>query len=290
MAISVALPHGARRPALPPTVWRKTVEACLAVVFALVILGPMVGLALWSVALRWYWPSPLPQEIGLDYWLQALGLQTSLAIGAVSIGQALKNSLLVATVVLVLAMAISVPAGYALARYQFRLRFVVLLLFLLPQAFPQQPVFVNLLLLFNRMGLTGTVPGVIMTHLVISLVFAVWISTAAFKAIPPELEEAARSVGASALRTFFHVTLPLAAPGLAASAIFVFLTSLDEFTGTFFIGLPFVTTLPMLLYSASGYNLQFASVIAIVLLIPSILFMVIIERFLRAEHIGSIGV
>lgn len=290
MAIDAALPRTARRPALPPTVLRKTVEACLGVIFALVILGPMVGLALWSVALRWYWPSPLPQEVGLDYWLQALGLQTSLAIGAVSIGQALKNSLLIATVVLALAMAISVPAGYALARYQFRLRYAVLLLFLLPQAFPQQPVFVNLLLLFNRMGLTGTVPGVIMTHLVISLVFAVWISSAAFKAIPPELEEAARSVGASPLRTFFQVTLPLAAPGLAASAIFVFLTSLDEFTGTFFIGLPFVTTLPMLLYSASGYNLQFASVIAIVLLIPSILFMVIIERFLRAEHIGGIGV
>ena len=84
--------------------------------------------------------------------------------------------------------------------------------------------------------------------------------------------------------------MPLAAPGLLASAVFVFLTSLDEFTGTFFIGLPFISTLPMLLYSSSGYNLQFASVIAIVLLIPSILFMVIIERFLKAEYIGGVGI
>ena len=82
----------------------------------------------------------------------------------------------------------------------------------------------------------------------------------------------------------------MAAPGLLASAVFVFLTSLDEFTGTFFIGLPFISTLPMLLYSSSGYNLQFASVIAIVLLIPSILFMIIIERFLKGEHFGGIGV
>lgn len=129
-----------------------------------------------------------------------------------------------------------------------------------------------------------------MVHLMVCLVFAVWISTAAFKAVPPELEEAARSVGASGLRTFFRITLPLAMPGLLASSVFVFLTSLDEFTGTFFIGLPFVSTLPMLLYSSSGFNLQFASVIAIVLLIPSILFMVIIERFLKAEYIGGIGV
>jgi ABC-type spermidine/putrescine transport system permease subunit II len=86
-----------------------------------------------------------------------------------------------------------------------------------------------------------------------------------------------------------QITLPLAAPGLLASAVFVFLTSLDEFTGTFFIGLPFISTLPMLLYASSGSNLQFASVIAIVLLIPSILFMIIIERFLRGEHIAGVG-
>jgi len=103
------------------------------------------------------------------------------------------------------------------------------------------------------------------------------------------LEEAARSVGASRMKAFFRVTLPMSAPGLMASAMFVFLTSLDEFTGTFFIGLPFITTLPMTLYSASGYNLQFASVIAIVLLIPSIAFMVVIQKFLRAEYIGGMG-
>ena len=91
------------------------------------------------------------------------------------------------------------------------------------------------------------------------------------------------------MKAFFRVTIPMSAPGLMASAVFVFLTSLDEFTGTFFIGLPFITTLPMTLYSASGYNLQFASVIAIVLLIPSITFMVVIQKFLRAEYIGGMG-
>lgn len=159
----------------------------------------------------------------------------------------------------------------------------------MPLAFPQQPVFVNLLLTFTKMGLTSTIQGVVLIHLMVSLVFAVWISSAAFKSIPPELEEAARSVGASKMRAFVQITLPLAAPGLLASAVFVFLTSLDEFTGTFFIGLPFISTLPMLLYASSGSNLQFASVIAIVLLVPSILFMVIIERFLRGEHIAGVG-
>lgn len=268
----------------------RTAEAVALVVLCLLIFAPMLGLLIWSVALRWYWPNLLPQEIGTDYWRQALGLDTSLAVGAVSITGSLRTSLMLALLVVAIVMLLSTPVGYVLAKYRIPFKGAILLLFLLPQAFPQQPVFVNLLLLFTRLGLSGTFQGVLLVHLMVALVFAVWISTAAFKAVPPELEDAARSVGAGGLRTFFRITLPLAMPGLLAASVFVFLTSLDEFTGTFFIGLPFVSTLPMLLYSSSGFNLQFASVIALVLLIPSILFMVIIERFLKAEYIGGIGV
>ena len=268
----------------------KALETTLLVVLCFVIFAPMLGLLLWSVAIKWYWPHVLPQEVGLDYWKQALGLETSWAIGAVSITDSFTTSLIIALIVVVIVMVIATPVGFVLARYNIPLKAAVLLLFLMPQAFPQQPVFVNLLLTFNRLGLSGKMSGVILVHLMVSLVFAVWISTAAFKAIPPELEEAARSVGASGLRTFLRITLPLAAPGLLASAVFVFLTSLDEFTGTFFIGLPFVTTLPMMLYSSSGSNAQFASVIAIVLLIPSILFMVLVERFLKGSHISGLGI
>lgn len=273
----------------PKRLLLKSLEAVLLVFLFFLIFGPMAGLVLWSIAIRWFWPHALPQDVGLDYWAQALGFQKSLAIGAVSITEAFQTSMIIAVLVVVLTMLIAVPAGYALAKYAVPFRGAILFLFLMPLAFPQQPVFVNLLLTFTRMGLTSTIQGVVLIHLMVSLVFAVWISSAAFKSIPPELEEAARSVGASKLRAFVQITLPLAAPGLLASAVFVFLTSLDEFTGTFFIGLPFISTLPMLLYASSGSNLQFASVIAIVLLIPSILFMVIIERFLRGEHIAGVG-
>jgi putative spermidine/putrescine transport system permease protein len=86
------------------------------------------------------------------------------------------------------------------------------------------------------------------------------------------------------------VTLPLAAPGIMASAIFVFLESLDEFTGTFFVGVPQVTTLPLLLYNASmGGNYQIASITALILLVPSVLFMLVIERFLRADVLSKVG-
>ena len=100
--------------------------------------------------------------------------------------------------------------------------------------------------------------------------FAVWISTAAFAAVERELEDAARNMGASPLQAFAGVTLPLAAPGIMASAIFVFLESLDEFTGTYFVGVPDVSTLPLLLFRASMEgNYQIASITALILLVWS---------------------
>ena len=273
------------------SVFRKTIEIIIFTVFIFFLFAPVLSLGIWSVALRWYWPHTLPQKIGFDYWLQALGITKSLTLGAVNVVPAFLLSLGIAIIVVIITMVIAIPAGYALAKLKIPalLKGIILILFLLHRAFPQQPVFLNLMLMFNKIGLTGTVFGVILVHLVVGLVFAVWITASTFSSIPPELEEAARSVGATRLKAFLKVTLPISAPGLIASAVFVFLTSMDEFTGTFFVGLPFVTTLPMTLYSASGSNIQFASVIAILLLIPSILFMILIQKFLKAEHLGGMG-
>ncbi len=266
-----------------------TAEILMLVLVFLIIVGPMMSLFIWSIAQRWYWPHTLPQEVGFEYWKQALGLHTSLAIGAISIVPAFLLSLLIAVVVVIISMLIAIPAGYALAKYRIPFGAFIMFLFLMPNAFPQQPIFVNLLHIFTRWDLAGTVQGVILVHILVGLVFGVWITNATFRSIPSYLEEAAHSVGAGSLYTFFHITLPLAAPGLLASSVFVFITSLDEFTGTFFIGLPFVNTLPMTLYSSSGYNMQFSSVIAIILLIPSILFMTLIQRVLKAEYVGGMG-
>ena len=78
--------------------------------------------------------------------------------------------------------------------------------------------------------------------------------------------------------TFWHIVLPQAAPGIVAASIFVFLESLDEFTGTFFVGEPDITTLPLLLYNASmSGNYQVSSITALILLVPSLLFMVAVS-------------
>ena len=91
-------------------------------------------------------------------------------------------------------------------------------------------------------------------------------------------------------RTFLTVSLPLAVPGIVASALLVFLYSLDEFTGTLLVGAPFVTTLPVYMYTASlGYELQIASVTAIVLMAPGAVLLLLLERFLKSEYLVFFG-
>ena len=252
-------------------------------IIAFVIFGPLANLALWAVATQWYFPHKLPLAYGLRYWGEVFK-PTSDAF------EALGTSILIAIVTVILCLALAVPAGYALSRSRLPWRGAILLILLLPQAFPSLAIYFNIARLFYMVGLNGTIAGVVLVHAVHGLVIAVWIAAAAFAAVDVELELAARNMGASALRTTLTITLPLAAPGLMAAAIFVFLESLDEFTGTYFVGVPDVTTLPLMMFTASlGGNYQIAAITALILLVPSIAFMLLIERFLNTEMLAKVG-
>jgi ABC-type spermidine/putrescine transport system permease subunit II len=250
---------------------------------AFAIFGPLANLLLWAVTERWYFPHTLPLEYGFSFWARVFSPRGNAM-------ESLTNSVVVAILTVAVSLALAIPAGYALARLKLPLRGAILLVFMIPQAFPNLPVYVNVARLFYEIGLNGTIAGVVLVHVTHGLVFAVWIATAAFAAIDVELEHAARSIGAGAMRTFRDVTLPLAMPGLMASAIFVFLESLDEFTGSYFVGAPDVNMLPLLLYNAgAGGNYQIASITALLLLIPSVGFMLVVERFLKADVLSRVG-
>ena len=262
---------------------RAALAGILLAAFAFALIGPLANLALWSVAERWYTPYKLPVTYGTRYWEQVFR-PTGDAMAS------LGTSVWIAVLTVVVALALSVPAGYALARLKLPMRSLFMIVFLLPQAFPSVAIYINVARIFYNLGINGTVLGVVLVHAAHGLVYSVWIAAAAFAAVDKDLELAARNIGASPLRTFFTVTLPLAAPGVIASGIFVFLESLDEFTGTFFVGVPQVTTLPLLLYNAAmGGNYQVASITALILLVPSVLFMLFIERFLRADVLAKVG-
>jgi putative spermidine/putrescine transport system permease protein len=250
---------------------------------AFAIFGPVANLVLWAFAERWYWPHALPSQYGLSFWARVFAPRAES-------WHSLGLSVMIALLTVAISLLLAVPAGYSLARRSLPARGALMLLFLLPQAFPSLPIYMNIARLFYSVGLNGTIPGVVLVHSLHGLVLAVWISAAAFASVDRQQEEAARNLGAGPLTTFATVTLPAALPGLMASSIFVFLDSLDEFTGTYFVGVPDIVTMPLLMFNAAmGGNYQIASITALILLVPSIGFMLFIERFLKADVIAKIG-
>ncbi|AWX99194.1 spermidine/putrescine ABC transporter permease [Marinomonas primoryensis] len=258
-------------------------QSLFILLLALILFGPIVNLLIWTVTETWYFPHSLPTQWGFKYWHQVFNPYSD-------VSSSLLTSLLIAVLTVLVCLLVSVPAGYALSKQSMPFRVFWMLLFLIPQAFPNLTVYMNIARLFYDFGLNGTLLGVILVHSVHGLMFSIWISVAAFSSTDPMLERASRNLGAGPFYTFFHIVLPQAAPGLVASCIFVFLESLDEFTGTFFVGAPNISTLPLLLYTASMEgNYQIASITALILLVPSILFMVIIHKFMRPEMLSKLG-
>ena len=147
---------------------------------AFVIFGPLANLFLWAFAEKWYFPNRIPQEFGLTFWGRVFSPRGN---ALASLG----TSVWIAVLTVFLSLAVAVPAGYALARLKLRWRGLILLAFLLPQAVPNLPVYVNIARVFYEIGLNGTVLGVVLVHASHGLVLAVWIASAAFASVDPAL-------------------------------------------------------------------------------------------------------
>ena len=143
--------------------------------------------------------------------------------------EVVQNSLIVVGAVVALSMVVAFLAAVALAKYRFtgNKLFVVLVIGIL--MLPQAGLVIPLYVVLAKYHLTNHLLGLVFTHLVILLPFAVWTLRGFIMGIPHELEEAAMVDGSSRLGAFTRILLPLVAPGLVATSVFVFITSWNEY-------------------------------------------------------------
>jgi spermidine/putrescine transport system permease protein len=115
---------------------------------------------------------------------------------------------------------------------------------------------IAVLILYNLINLAGSFMALVFGHILISMPFVIIIVSAQMYGFDRSLEEAAKNLGASELRTFYEVTLPLIAPGIIAGMLFAFTISFDNFTQTFFWSTPEMQTLPIVIYSKIRFGLD----------------------------------
>src|SRR5262245_3981441 len=151
---------------------------------------------------------------------------------------ALRNSVVVSLGTTVVALVFGTLAAYAFARFNIPQKRTLLLIVLGSQLLPAVSLIIPLFRMFKYAQLLDSLAALILAYSTFSIPFVVWIMAGYFQSVPIELEEAARIDGATRFQAFARVSLPLAAPGLGATAIFTLLNAWDEF----FFALIFTST------------------------------------------------
>jgi putative spermidine/putrescine transport system permease protein len=163
---------------------------------------------------------------------------------------------------------------------------------LAPVIVPGIAVALGLHAVFIQIGLTNTLAGVVLVHLIPTLPYMTLVMAGIFANYDPAFEQQARSLGASPLQTFRHVTLPAILPGIIVGGLFAFLVSWSQYVLTLLIGGGRVITLPLLLFNfASAGRNDITGAIGIVYILPGILILLLTARHLTGSNaaVGGFG-
>ncbi|GAC1513911.1 MAG: carbohydrate ABC transporter permease [Chloroflexota bacterium] len=170
-------------------------------------------------------------------------------LGDANFLRAMVNSAIVALAVTILALLIGASGAYALGRFRFRGRVPVMYVVLSMTMFPQVAVLGALWNMINQLGLYDHLSALILTYLLFTVPFTVWVLTYFFKALPAELEDAAYVDGASPFETFWRIMVPLVAPGFATTGLLAFIAAWNEFLfAVSFVQSPESRTVPVAMF------------------------------------------
>ena len=203
------------------------------------------------------------------------------------------NSLWVSSVTMIATTVIAILAGYALARFRFGGRDTLLLVFLATQMFPAVLLIAPLLSQWHALGLIDTYQALIYSNFSFTVPFTVWMLVGYFESIPRELEESALMDGCGRFGALCRVVLPLAAPGVAATAIFAFVSSWSEllFAITFTSQTEMRTLSAGLLFMVGQYEIQWGQLSAGVIIstLPvAVLFTFLQRHLIRGLTAGAL--
>ncbi|HXM55733.1 MAG TPA: carbohydrate ABC transporter permease [Candidatus Dormibacteraeota bacterium] len=247
-----------------------------AVLITLFMLTPvyLIALAAFSTpeAIFDYPHSLLPTSVSLDNIRFFLTFQ--------GIVPALLRSVAVGILTVALSLLLGCPAGYALARYWFRGKDLAQLVLVNVRAIPMVIITIPLLVTFIEWNLSDTVWSVALVHAAITLPLTILISASVFVRVPAELEEAAMSLGTSRLGAVLRVVLPNSVPGLAAAALFAFVTSWNEVFVAVILTLRNPTLPAALVQQLSESPLAFRFAGGLCLTIPAFVFIFFMRPYL----------
>jgi ABC-type glycerol-3-phosphate transport system permease component len=203
----------------------------------------------------------------------------------------LVNSLIISSGTVVLSLVLGVPAGYAIARSHSRILNLSSYFFLLLMMVPPIAMLIPFYLIMRDLHLLGSYLSLIILDTVFDAAFVVWMMRSYFADVPMEMEEAARVDGASHLRAFLSVALPLSIPGVVASALYVFIFSWNDFLFALMLTSPRTKTIPLgILASFSAVEISWGTmaVLSLFAIFPALIISLFLNRyFIQGVTMGA---
>jgi multiple sugar transport system permease protein len=169
-------------------------------------------------------PTFLPHSLSLRNYAKLWDYQAGLPVY-------LWNSGGTALLTIALTLALTIPAGYGLARFPIPAKEVLFVFLLLSLIIPHQALLTPIFLMFAKLGLTNSILGLAILHTSIQLPFSLYLMRNAFEAVPRELEEAAVIDGCNSFQVLLKICLPAVLPAMVTVTLFAFITSWNEFLG-----------------------------------------------------------
>ena len=196
------------------------------------------------------------------------------------------NSIIVAAGSTVIAMVCGIPAAYALARMKFKGQTAFLGFVIVSQMFAPVVLLIGIYKVINMMNLTNSLMGLIFINAAFNQAFTIWLLRGTFLSISPEMEQAATIDGCNRIQAMFKVLLPVAAPGIVTTLIFIFINAWNEYT----VALTLISTdtsKPMTvgINIFNGYNMieyQYLFAASIFAVIPVVILFMSIEKNLAS--------
>jgi multiple sugar transport system permease protein len=251
------------------------------IALTVVFLFPLLWIVSLSLKTRLQMFSAPP----LALWWPTLQNYTAVLNNA-SFLDAFVNSLIVSACAVTLSLLVGVPAAYAMARFPFFGRNIMFFSLLAMRMLPPIAVLVPMYVLFSAFGLTTTRTSVVLAYTTFSLPLVVWIMRGFFEDLPRELEESAWVDGATRLRAFMHIVLPLIRPGLVAACILCLQLAWNDFLFAAVLTSNASRTLPVLMAAFSGGDtgVDWGGMTAsgVLVILPVILFSFLAQRHLVA--------
>lgn len=192
------------------------------------------------------------------------------------------NSLIISGGTTVLSLALGVPAAYCFARGRFRGKRAAWSLILLTRVLPPIVLIMPIRMLMLRIGLFGSQLAVILYSTTFNAAFAAWIMSGFFEGIPVDIENCAKIDGCGPIRTFWHIAVPLAKPGIVTVALFAFIFSWNDFLGALTLTNTYTATLPIgIMGSVGQISVQWnvIAAISIITILPVMILAVALQRY-----------